>query len=1010
MATDYDKIREDNIREYGEGTRLLSLLGRLYTDRTHFIFELLQNAEDAGASKVHFKLYRDRLEVAHNGRRFNERDVRGLCGVGEGTKSEDLTQIGKFGIGFKSVYTYTATPEVYSGDEAFRIENYVRPYSIPSRAVDRSWTTLFVFPFRSGEIQPEPACNEIGTRLRNLSARTLLFLRKINEVEYVLQDSSCGIYLREEFQRGSARQVTVVGQVGGSDEEESWLIFQRPVPGYPESVCVEVAFLLDSMVRDREKNERIIKAKDTPLVVYFPTEKETRFGFLIQGPYRTTPSRDNIPRDDDYNRSLVIETAKLIKHVLLEIKTLSFLSVSFLEALPIRTEDFQEDDMFYPIVESVRSTLLEEELLPCDNGSFVSARNAKLARGVDLRKLLTQVRLNQLYRSSAQINWLTGDITQDRTQDLRSYLIQKLNVEEVSPEVFARNIDDEFLFGQPEKWFIDLYKYLNGHQALWKKTPPGILRSKPILRLEDGSQIAPFKSDGSTAQAFLPSLEKTTFPTVSQSIVDDEEAKIFLKQLGLSEPNAFDGILENVLPNYTVAGKLISEEDHQADISKIVSAMNSDLSAGRDNFIKKARETPFLKAKSSLGNIQFKRPGELYLDTSELRSYFCSTHEVWFMHEKLATSNADSDVWCELGVSSCPRKLQTSKGLPEEEREKSTGPETITNYELEGLDQFLKSIDECANFEEQWSLSFKLWNFLRELWELDVGNRQFGMPDIFNAQYRWFYYTERTKFFDSIVLCRLKDTNWIPSKNRLLKKPSETNNLELFDEFLVATSLIERLGIVQIATGQNHQYAEQLGISLEDIEFLKNHHYEIKQLKENLALRKEPPKFPVVQVQDSERRRQKIRDYLSNAPEKKYAKKGQIQRTTKNAIDPHTSLRNLYTNEFHQMICQICKEEMPFRKRNTEHYFEAIEVLSQKYLQKEHAAQYLALCPLCAAKFNEFIKSVEAEMDQLKERIANTDKCKIPISFNQEDTSILFVETHFHDLKVIIAESNPTTK
>ena len=68
MPSDYSKIREDNIREYGEGTRHLSFLGQLYTDRTHFIFELLQNAEDAGASKILFKLLDDGLEVSHDGR------------------------------------------------------------------------------------------------------------------------------------------------------------------------------------------------------------------------------------------------------------------------------------------------------------------------------------------------------------------------------------------------------------------------------------------------------------------------------------------------------------------------------------------------------------------------------------------------------------------------------------------------------------------------------------------------------------------------------------------------------------------------------------------------------------------------------------------------------------------------------------------------------------------------------------------------------------------------------
>ena len=60
---------------------------------------------------------------------FDEADVRGVCGVGTSSKSGDLTKIGTFGIGFKSVYAYTNTPRIYSGDEHFRIENYVRPFA-----------------------------------------------------------------------------------------------------------------------------------------------------------------------------------------------------------------------------------------------------------------------------------------------------------------------------------------------------------------------------------------------------------------------------------------------------------------------------------------------------------------------------------------------------------------------------------------------------------------------------------------------------------------------------------------------------------------------------------------------------------------------------------------------------------------------------------------------------------------------------------------------------------------
>src|SRR5271167_2207838 len=144
VPADYTKIREENIARYGWDTAVLDLLGQLYSERTHFIFELIQNAEDAGATELAFELFSDRLELRHNGRLFTEADVRGICGVGQSRKSGDLTSIGQFGIGFKSVYAYTRSPHIYSGNEHFRIENYVRPHATAPRP---GGGTLFVFPF-----------------------------------------------------------------------------------------------------------------------------------------------------------------------------------------------------------------------------------------------------------------------------------------------------------------------------------------------------------------------------------------------------------------------------------------------------------------------------------------------------------------------------------------------------------------------------------------------------------------------------------------------------------------------------------------------------------------------------------------------------------------------------------------------------------------------------------------------------------------------------------------------
>ena len=184
MASDYDAIRLENIRKYGEETRHLAFLSEIYSDRTHFIYELLQNADDVDASSVEITLYSNRLELLHDGKAFDEKNVREICGVGEGTKPEDLTKIGKFGIGFKSVYAYTNAPEIHCGDEHFGIEYYVRPYAIDQIDILEPWTTRFVFPFHLPPTTYAEAFNEIAARLKSLNVRTLLFLRSIKNIEW----------------------------------------------------------------------------------------------------------------------------------------------------------------------------------------------------------------------------------------------------------------------------------------------------------------------------------------------------------------------------------------------------------------------------------------------------------------------------------------------------------------------------------------------------------------------------------------------------------------------------------------------------------------------------------------------------------------------------------------------------------------------------------------------------------------------------------------------------------
>jgi hypothetical protein len=342
MASDYEAIERDNVRRRGEEFDDIGRLvaEQLYSDRTHFIYELLQNAEDALARRaasearaefprsVTFLLRNAALEVAHYGQPFSTDDVRAICDILKGTKTNDASQIGKFGIGFKSVYAFTASPEIHSGDEHFRIERYIRPQGIP--AVDlKDSQTRFLFPFNHAELRAADAFDLIGKRLQQLGPRTLLFLRNVNAIAWGMAGGTKGVYRRQTKQEGPLRRVTLTGESEGREQRESWMVFERPVHLLGESVTarVEVAYQLG---RDERTGRDVIKpVAESPLVVFFPTEKDTRLGFLIQGPYRTTPARDNVI-GHTHNAQLVRETAQLVVDSLQHLKDLGLLTISAL--------------------------------------------------------------------------------------------------------------------------------------------------------------------------------------------------------------------------------------------------------------------------------------------------------------------------------------------------------------------------------------------------------------------------------------------------------------------------------------------------------------------------------------------------------------------------------------------------------------------------------------------------------------------------------------------------------
>ena len=119
MPRDYDAISRYNEEQLGKDRKSRMSQVAMYADTAHFVYELLQNADDAGATEISFVLGSDGLVIEHNGKPFDETDVRAISYFGKG--KTEVTAIGHFGLGFKSVFAYTASPRIHSTEYDFEL-------------------------------------------------------------------------------------------------------------------------------------------------------------------------------------------------------------------------------------------------------------------------------------------------------------------------------------------------------------------------------------------------------------------------------------------------------------------------------------------------------------------------------------------------------------------------------------------------------------------------------------------------------------------------------------------------------------------------------------------------------------------------------------------------------------------------------------------------------------------------------------------------------------------------
>lgn len=994
------------------------IVEELYPDQAHFIYELLQNAEDAGASEACFVLAEDALRFEHNGRTFSEDDVWGITNIGKGTKREQEDKIGRFGVGFKAVFAYSETPCIWSPTFSFKITDLVLP-SVLDPAPDLGSRTRFGFPFNNPNKSPENAFAEVEAGLSELAETTLLFLSHLESISWRIGETVAGVALRVQH---SENHFEVLKQSAGKTTTNShFLKLERAVEGL-EKQRVAVAFALDFLPGVEQfdpkkplvKQLKIIPAAPGKVAVFFPAEKETSgLRFHLHGPFVPELSRASI-KETPANQPLFLQLASLTAASLHQIRNLGLLTAEFLAVLP------NPQDPIPTRYQVIRTAIIEEmnsqPLTPTHAKSHAPAKHLLQAKA-SLKELLSEDDIEFLVDyeenpplwaiGAAQKNsnvdrFLVGlDIGEWDVPQFVEMLCNKTTSHELGP---PNNISTQdvmtWLTGKPLDWHQELYALLfsdclsgTGSQS----TQVTKLQSLQIVRLSDGNYCVGsecyFPNDGVKSDEGLSRVDAGVY-TSGKSKTQQENAKKFLEVIGVREIGEVDlvaAILKRRYSNDAVAPK---KQDMRRFIALFEKAStNAALFAKYFIFERK--------------DGKWSQPDQVFLDQPFMDTGLSAYYETLGADAPrfaLAERYQDCDISVEkvakfaeaVGVQTqWPLGQVNCYSNPEWHYLKAVGGRHTSPIDRDYVIPRLKELLAKPSV----AVSKLIWNTMCSL------SRYRHLDYLLKATYQKSA-SRGCRQADSQLVHDLRKAAWVPQGDGLFVRPAEASRELLpggfpFDPawpWLMALHFGEEITKKSEAQLQKQVDAETDATVERVMRFMALPPEEQERFLAERE-RREHPNLPEHEPANPTRRAERVGDQAADAPERHTEERTRSVSMDREAVKQKAEqyLREQYSRLDGEMICQVCQEvPLPFKLDNGKDYFEKVELLPT--LKKRHYQNYLALCPNHAAMFQHAHDSAEMMQERLVELTENDLKAVLA----QKDVTIYFTKTHIADLKAVI--------
>ncbi|MBU1533715.1 hypothetical protein KKF84_00255 [Myxococcota bacterium] len=350
------------------------LAKKVYTDPGHFLIELLQNAEDSGATVWRLYFARDQIAVWHNGTPFDTKDVVGITSIGQTTKSK--SQIGFFGVGFKSIYEVTERPQLYSGAYQFEIVDVSIPKTLAMRPEGYPPDgTLLLLPLKNPDDQFRSA-SALFEKACALDPVVLFTLKSIDHIELELNQDAGGpgTHAIHEINRGERAISSIVQEPSGAvshylvcDNDYSCSGLQRQA-GKPDSTGVMIG------IRCSDTGVPCpLEPLDSTVYSYLPTGEHSGLRFFLQGHFDVPVDRERIDSDSAWNRWINSKVPELLlkaRETLLSLggeeSEILERALGFLDILPLPHE--LNAPVFKTIPVTLHRELADRALIPDQRG------------------------------------------------------------------------------------------------------------------------------------------------------------------------------------------------------------------------------------------------------------------------------------------------------------------------------------------------------------------------------------------------------------------------------------------------------------------------------------------------------------------------------------------------------------------------------------------------------------------------------------------------------------------